>query len=601
MENQLTALRGSGGEARCTFDARLEKFVPRSVSPFGFHEAKSLSQNQMDLWEESSLHLMKTTAGFMNALKALKVSQLQDFSINSFRISERDHWEEIMKTMEIAARDYESVGKKLGKVREAFGKLSDSSTSIQNFVGLLPHDNCKTLCGDLTLNLTAMMGHKGIRGKMASLLGEIPDIVDGCEKCITEIHVHIFIAHEDVVRWYGHSSAKRVHNTLLPHDFYDQSDGLNISKIGSGKCKLVKEASLHFAARAKLNLAMMLDTNACVQTITQKAETLTRNADMTVEILVDQGKNARWNNEVAEERQSRIKMTQEDEEYMEIEDNGTRRLAHLRRRTSKTPKALIESLELDVTQSEHIEDLRMVLTVGLDESLGFQGRSRYICKADEFRDWMSSGRSAALFIQGHGDFEKMTPASYFITLLRESIQKIPNTLTLTFFCGLHTNDETSGPSIMAKTIFGQALAVNASDDNKDANGNPLLSFLGVQDVQNMQADDYDTYLSGLAQLLRNIRRRYSAIFILIDSVDFYDDEYEEEILQFISKIKRLIKVFNKRQKQENGGVLKLLMTASSQSSCFSPSSRSSLIMHMPEEIDGDEDKFEEFVRSSDED
>jgi hypothetical protein len=259
------------------------------------------------------------------------------------------------------------------------------------------------------------------------------------------------------------------------------------------------------------------------------------------------------------------------------------------------------SLEIDLTQAEHNKDLRAVLTFGLDESLTFQGRSGYIGKADEFRDWMSSNCSAAIFIQGHGDFEKMTPASYFITLLRESIQKLPDTLALSFFCGLHTDGEISGPAIMAKTIFGQALALNARDDSEDANGNPLLSFLGLQDVQNMQADDYDTYLSGIAQLLRNIRRRYSAIFILVDSVDFYDDEYEEEILQFISKIKKLIKVFNKRQKQENGGVLKLLMTASSQSSCFSPSSRSSVIMHMPEEIDGDEDKFEEFVRSPDED
>ena len=258
------------------------------------------------------------------------------------------------------------------------------------------------------------------------------------------------------------------------------------------------------------------------------------------------------------------------------------------------------ALDLNVTQAEHNNDLRTVLAFGLDESLRFQGRSGYIGKTNEFQHWMSSGRSAALFIQGHGDFDKMTPASYFITLLSESSQKLPNTLTLTFFCGLHTNDESSGPAIMAKTMFGQALAANAPDDSVDANGSPLLSFLGVQDVQNMQADDYDTYLSSLAQLLRNIRRSYSAIFIMVDSVDFYDDEYEEEILQFISKIKRLIKVFNKKQKEDDGAALKLLMTASSRSSCFSPSSRSSVILHMPEEIDGDEDGFEEFVRGSDE-
>ncbi|KAH6288687.1 hypothetical protein HBI39_215080 [Parastagonospora nodorum] len=610
IENRNTDLRDPTGELRCVFDVERQRFVPKTASLPHARNAMSLTDVEL---EESNMHLIKTTESFADAINTLKSKESQDSVIKKFSLSACDNWEEVMRTMDLAAKKYESRDTKSGRFRSAFRKFGDHSASIKAFVGLLPDGNYKTLCGGLTLILTAMMGHKELREKMASLLEEIPDTVIECEKygniyqgnnslraCINEIHVHLLMALGDIIHWYSQPSAKRVRDSVLKNDAYGQSIDLHINKIEYSKRKFMKEASIYLAARAKLNLAVTLDTNAGVQILTQKAETLTKKADMIMEILVDQGKNAQWNKEVAEERRLREKMTQEHEAKSKEKDDEIRRLSILLHRTSNTPRTLMASLEIDLTQAEHNKDLRAVLTFGLDESLTFQGRSGYIGKADEFRDWMSSNCSAAIFIQGHGDFEKMTPASYFITLLRESIQKLPDTLALSFFCGLHTDGEISGPAIMAKTIFGQALALNARDDSEDANGNPLLSFLGVQDVQNMQADDYDTYLSGLAQLLRNIRRRYNAIFILIDSVDFYDDEYEEEILQFISKIKRLIKVFNKRQKQENGGVLKLLMTASSQSSCFSPSSRSSLIMHMLEEIDGEEDKFEEFVRSSDE-
>jgi hypothetical protein len=68
----------------------------------------------------------------------------------------------------------------------------------------------------------AMMGHKELREKMASLLEEIPDVINECEKygetypgnnslrlCINEIHIHLLMALEDIIHWYGLSSASK--------------------------------------------------------------------------------------------------------------------------------------------------------------------------------------------------------------------------------------------------------------------------------------------------------------------------------------------------------------------------------------------------------
>jgi hypothetical protein len=83
-----------------------------------------------------------------------------------------------------------------------------------------------------------------------------------------------------------------VRDSLLKNDAYGQSIDLHINKIESSKRKFMREASVYLAARAKLNLAVTLDTNAGVQTLAQKAETLTKKADIIMEILVDQAKNA---------------------------------------------------------------------------------------------------------------------------------------------------------------------------------------------------------------------------------------------------------------------------------------------------------------------
>jgi hypothetical protein len=76
-----------------------------------------------------------------------------------------------------------------------------------------------------------------------------------------------------------------VRDSLLKNNAYGQSIDVHISKIDYSKRKFVNQASLYLAAMSKVNLAVTLDIDAGVQTITKKA-------DMIMEFLVDQGKNA---------------------------------------------------------------------------------------------------------------------------------------------------------------------------------------------------------------------------------------------------------------------------------------------------------------------
>ncbi|KAL5114049.1 hypothetical protein ACEQ8H_008063 [Pleosporales sp. CAS-2024a] len=198
---------------------------------------------------------------------------------------------------------------------------------------------------------------------------------------------------------------------------------------------------------------------------------------------------------------------------------------------------------------------------------------------------------------------KLHPVSYLMALLQQSLEKLKHTMTLTCFCGLNTDtrdaQQSSGPTCMAKTMLGQALAIHGLHRSEEEDANPLLSFLRYDHVQHMQANHYDAYLKTLARLLKTIAPQYSAIFILVDAIDFYDNEWEDEVVRFLNKVKRLVRVFNKRKKHKgSSGVLKMLMSASSQSSHFLPFSDNFQLLHMPEDVEGDEKDFEEF-RDSD--
>jgi len=154
IENRETDLRDPAGELPCVFDVKRQKFVAKTVLLPHAHDAMSLTDVEL---EESNMHLIKTAETFGNAINMLKSKEPQNPVIKNFSLGACDNWEEVMRTMDLAAKQYESRDTKSGKFRSAFRKFGDHSASIKAFVGLLPDGNYKTLCGGLTLILTVMI------------------------------------------------------------------------------------------------------------------------------------------------------------------------------------------------------------------------------------------------------------------------------------------------------------------------------------------------------------------------------------------------------------------------------------------------------------
>jgi hypothetical protein len=263
-------------------------------------------------------------------------------------------------------------------------------------------------------------------------------------------------------------------------------------------------------------------------------------------------------------------------------------------KTAITPAHLMKELKLNPAKHTHVSEVPMVLKHGLNSSTKFMNRAGWAANTTEFRDWLGgTDKSQMLCIQGHGGFETTSPLSFLISLVYEKLEQAPGTLVLPFFCGRST--VSSGPAIMARALFVQVLALCDANGYTGERGRPLLSFLGHDEKAQMKELDTEAYTGALAHLLRDLRKQYSAMFLLIDAVEFYDSEWEDEMDDFVKSMRKLVKSFNKPDDGTSGGVLRVLLTASSWSNRFLSPPKSLVVLDVPEYVDGSLDGFERFT------
>jgi hypothetical protein len=134
---------------------------------------------------------------------------------------------------------------------------------------------------------------------------------------------------------------------------------------------------------------------------------------------------------------------------------------------------------------------------------------------------------------------------------------------------------------------------------EDTNERPFMSFMEAQHVMRLKEDYLDAYIAALGELILELRRESQAIFVLVDGVDFFDSEWNDEVLRFI---RGLYKVIKKARKQacagEVGGPVKVLLTTSTQSRCFTMATKSAVVLEVPEGITGERNSFEKFMQNT---
>ena len=265
-----------------------------------------------------------------------------------------------------------------------------------------------------------------------------------------------------------------------------------------------------------------------------------------------------------------------------------RRLCELEKRVTKvaiTQEGLIKELGMRVTEDMDMSEVTMLDGHPLSSlpAVAFQNGAAWVYNNSEFRGWLLSRRSHMLCIQGHGELEKTSPLSSLVWFLYKKLEEMPHTLVLPFFCGLST--VRSGPVSLVRGLFAQLLSLCQDQGHRSERQQSLFSFLERQDKAKVEKPSFAIYKAELTKLMKDLRKQYSSMFVLIDAVDFYDLDWEDEMNDFVKSMRKLVKLFDQPADGTPGSDLRILMTASTWSRRFSSPPRSMVVLDVPEDVD----------------
>ena len=160
-------------------------------------------------------------------------------------------------------------------------------------------------------------------------------------------------------------------------------------------------------------------------------------------------------------------------------------------------------------------DVDRMLSAGRVFNLREQERTEYLMASSRFKQWLTSRHSEVLLVNGNADTSsRCSPISFACGLLVSSLGSFPSTITLSFFCALHTdsNDMETGSRMMLASLVCQLLEKYQDFD---------LSFLTADQKYDLQDHEINTLCSLFKNLLRQLPEG-QLVFCMVDSVSYYE-------------------------------------------------------------------------------
>ena len=172
---------------------------------------------------------------------------------------------------------------------------------------------------------------------------------------------------------------------------------------------------------------------------------------------------------------------------------------------------------LDVSADSAIQDLRRVRRASQLTELTTDHIAQGIMEGRKFRDWLSSGDSPVLFVEGgsstalHG---RNTPMSLMSSVIVEYLSDYEPAVAINFFCGSHTSskDPIQGPRGMMRSLICQLLYLFPVD----------LDFISSRRYrEQLEALDFHILCDCFAKLVKRVPTD-SVLFCIIDSICFFE-------------------------------------------------------------------------------
>lgn len=160
-------------------------------------------------------------------------------------------------------------------------------------------------------------------------------------------------------------------------------------------------------------------------------------------------------------------------------------------------------------------DVNRTLSAGRVFDLHEQERTEYLMISSRFKQWLTSRYSKVLLVNGNADTSnRCSPLSFACGLLVSSLGSFPSTITLSFFCALHTDssDPETGSRMMLASLVCQLLEKYPHFD---------LSFLAADQKYDLQDHEVNTLCKLFENLLRQLPEG-QLVFCMVDGVSYYE-------------------------------------------------------------------------------
>jgi hypothetical protein len=183
-----------------------------------------------------------------------------------------------------------------------------------------------------------------------------------------------------------------------------------------------------------------------------------------------------------------------------------------------------------------------------------QNRAALLMKNPKLHEWLVARKSSPLLVHGRGAIQPRSPVTLACASLVKSLHgflehNIRNVITLSFFCGEHTDlagDRSADPAGMMVEFIGQLLA--SYDDFDFTQIRPLWQEAHAHDLRNVQSLGH-LFHALISQLPESIM-----LFCVVDGVSYYEEARRRDDLLDV------VEILLDLAQADGGPVFKLLMT-----------------------------------------
>ncbi|ROV98393.1 hypothetical protein VMCG_07143 [Cytospora schulzeri] len=478
-------------------------------------------------------------------------------SNNKFRIRDKNDWDTIYETLELARDEYQKTGGPVGWLRKIRRKAADNVAPLAGaaFIGLkaVPENTYSTpVLGAVGVLLDAVKQAATIRKEVLEgfdgliaifsdvelFLGQFPGD-SHIKDASLELTVTILTALEQAIGFFISNEVFRGGKALLKRGDYEQNLRNSLEEIKTKSTNLRTEATKSYQHKSEW---YSHETLNMMQQVVEGQEELcivTKTGFNSIERLL--ADHMREKDEIIAQKDRELEAKRQQNLFLLFENQrlqlrSASPLLHPSQWTLPTPPQA-STMEWYINQeslrrilnTRNLDQMDMESIIDKKEQIPArqQAQAEQIVNAPLFRDWIVSTSSAKLLVQWDTrlpqSIAEVTPLSIFCTTMVKALQTKDRFMSVQWFCGQHIDPFEAGPYVgghaMLASLIDQLLRQFAFDTK------PLHREITLAGLQAGNSEELKKMLGWLVRQLPPA----ITLFCIVDGVVLYErDEHWDE-------------------------------------------------------------------------